>query len=162
MILRLAQPEDAGVVAEMLRRLAKDLGDADFVSSERSVQEHGFGPQAHFQSILAERDGAPQGLALFLRHYSTTYALPGVYVQDLWVSPDQRGSGLGQRLLAAVAEHAARTWNAGYLGLTVNHSNPGAARFYARLGFVHRGNDAPLMLKEVAFCDLVSMKAGPA
>ena len=162
MILRLARPEDSGAVAEMLWRLAEDLDDTEFVSTERSVREHGFGPQPHFHSILAEQDGRPRGLALFIRHYSTTRAIPGVYVQDLWVAPDHRGDGLGQRLLEAVAAHASQAWNAGYLALTVHHDNPSAARFYDRLGFVPRVNDAPLMLKDTAFHEMVSSSEGDA
>ena len=59
--------------------------------------------------MIARQDGKPVGLALFFFEFSTWRGRPGVYVQDLYVAADMRGTGLGRRLLEAVAARAART-----------------------------------------------------
>ena len=161
--IRLAGSGDAGAIAWMLGQLAQELGDGSvFSSTEETVRHHGFGPQASFETMIADTIDAPQGMALFFRHFSTTRGLAGVYVQDLWIAPGSRGAGLGQRLLASVADHAARGWDAQYLALTVHRGNPGAARFYQRLGFRTHEDDAPMSLTGPAFLDLVSQAGGAA
>jgi GNAT superfamily N-acetyltransferase len=153
--IRVARADDAGHITWMLKQLAIELGDGTvFASTESTIRRHGFGPDASFSTMLAETDGAPQGLALYFRHFSTTRGLPGVYVQDLWIAPEQRGARLGTRLLATVAENAAHAWEAAYLTLSVYHDNPAAAQFYSRLGFAAHQNDAPMSLTGPAFKDL--------
>jgi GNAT superfamily N-acetyltransferase len=53
----------------------------------------------------------------------------------LWVDKSQRGTGLGRRLLAAVRDEMAARWGGSFLRLNYYADNPGAAEFYARLGF---------------------------
>ena len=134
--IRLATPGDATAIAGMLARLAGELGEGDhFSTTAQTIAAHGFGPDPAFHAFIAGPQEAPSGLALFFRHFSTLRGAPGAYVQDLWVAGEARSQRLGQRLLAAVADHAARAWGARYLALTVHDTNPGATRFYDRLGF---------------------------
>lgn len=137
----------------MLGRLAGELGDGVATTAD-TVAQYGFGPDPRFQSLIAVAGQTPVGLALFFPHFSTTRALPGVYVQDLWVDANARGCGLGAHLLGAVSTHAASAWGAQYLALTVYESNPGAHRFYRRLGFVGNDLDRPMSLTGAAFRDL--------
>ena len=155
--IRLASADDAEMVAGMLTQLAADLGDSDvFRSTVDTIRQYGPGGSGAFQAYVATQGGQPAGLALFFPHFSTTRAAPGVYVQDLWVGADTRGSGLGKRLLASVASHAAQAWRAQYLALTVYHSNPDARRFYDRLGFQAHANDQPVALTGKGFTDLTA------
>lgn len=153
--IRPAGPEDAAVVAGLLGRLAEYLGDAEvFATTADTVRRYGFGPEAQFSCLLAWQGQSPVGLALYFPHFSTTRGLPGVYVQDLFVEPEMRGAGLGEALLAGVAAHAAQAWEAGYIKLSVHHGNPGAERFYDRLGFAVQGHDQPLILEPAGFAAL--------
>jgi GNAT superfamily N-acetyltransferase len=154
MSIRAATPDDATAIATMLARLADETGDgARFASTPDTIRAYGFGPEAYFHTLIAERDGAPAGLALYFRHFSTTRAQPGVYVQDLWVAPEARGAHLGARLLAAVAAAARAAWGARYLALTTHGANHPARAFYTRLGFEPQG-DTPMMLDGGAFASL--------
>ncbi len=135
MTIRSATPADVESIAEMLRRLAEETGDsARFASTPETIRTHGFGDAPLFETLLAERQGTPAGMALFFPHFSTTLGAPGVYVQDLWVAPEARGSGIGAVLLAAVARRAKTGWGATYLALSRHVHNDGAAAFYVRLG----------------------------
>ncbi len=154
---RLASPEDAADIAGMLALLADDLGDGDiFSSTAETIRQYGFGPDAMFQSVIAEKDGRSIGFALFFRHFSTTRAQPGIYVQDLWVHPEARGVYVGQHLLTEVSRYGAAHWRATYIALSVHADNAGATRFYQRLGFEAHTTDLPMALKGQAFQDILN------
>lgn len=141
--IRLAGPEDAETIAQMLASLASDLGDgARFASTPDSIRRDGFSADPLFSVMIA----GGVGLSLFFPHYSTTRGRPGVYVQDLWVAPAARGQDLGRRLLAATAAHAAQNWGAAYMALTTHGHNAAARGFYRRLGFVAADGDVPMYL----------------
>ncbi len=153
--IRLASPEDAESIATMLRLLAGELGDGEaFASTEETVRTHGFGHAPSFATLIAETAREHVGMALFFHHYSTTRGQRGVFVQDLWVEIAHRGTGLGKRLLAAVAAYTAQAWRAEYLALTVYRDNPDAARLYQRLGFIARPNDVSMSLSGDGFVAL--------
>jgi GNAT superfamily N-acetyltransferase len=65
-----------------------------------------FGPRPYAEVLIGEIDGAPQGFALFFHNFSTFEGRPGIYLEDLFVRPDARGSGLGKALLAYLAKLA--------------------------------------------------------
>lgn len=62
------------------------------------------GGQPALFGIVAEVDGEVAGMALWFLNYSTWRGRHGVYLEDLYVSPEFRGRGLGKALLAALAE----------------------------------------------------------
>jgi GNAT superfamily N-acetyltransferase len=122
-VVRRAGATDAEVLASLARALNVQQGDpvADF--TQEVVLRDGFGPAPLFEAWLAEVEGQAMGYALVVSHaYETGYAQAGVYVQDLFVSPEARHRGLGRALMAAVAADtrarglrflwwASRTWN---------------------------------------------------
>ena len=94
---------------------------------------------------------AGQGsLALYSPVFSTVIGGAGAYVSDLRVAPDARATGLGRRLLAAVAADASERWGAIYLTLAVYDDSPGARAFYDRLGFAAVDGQARLSLDPAA------------
>ncbi len=152
----LAETSDAACVARCLALLADDLGDGDvFASTDETIARHGFGPRPLFYALLSGERQDPDAMALFFPHFSTTRGCAGAYVQDLWVAEPARGRRLGQALLAEVARFAAREWQASYLMLSVHDDNPGAARFYQRLGFEIGGGVSSFSLTGDAFGGLV-------
>ena len=139
----------------MLTRLAEETGDKDrFRCRMGDIREHGFGERSLFHCLVASRQKCNLGLALFFPVFSTTRGRPGVYLQDLWVSPDCRDEGLGARMLHQVIGTAAQLWQAGYLELMVHGHNSGAERFYRRHGFIERSHDRHLTLDGDAFAAL--------
>lgn len=92
-----------------------------------------FGPAPALFGHVAEVDGAVVGCALWFRNFSTWRGVHGVYLEDLYVRPEHRGSGLGRDLLARLAavcvEH-------GYARLewAVLDWNTPAVDFYRALG----------------------------
>ncbi len=65
-----------------------------------------FGARPMAEVLIGEIDGEAQGFALFFHNFSTFEGRPGVYLEDLFVAPQARGSGLGKALLARLAQLA--------------------------------------------------------
>ena len=86
-------------------------------------------------ALVAEADGATVGYALYFLNFSTWEGVHGIYLEDLYVKPEQRGSGLGKALLTALAEIAV---NRGYARVewSVLDWNQPSIDFYRRLGAV--------------------------
>ena len=55
-----------------------------------------------FQGLMAEQDGTPIGLTHFLFHRHCWRVENVIYLQDLYVDPEVRGTGAGRALIEAV------------------------------------------------------------
>ncbi len=96
---------------------------------------HLFGPHLAAEVIVAESQAALLGMALFFTSFSTFLGRPGIYLEDLFVIPEQRGRGIGRALLERLAR-VARERDAGRLEWSVLDWNTGAIRFYESMGAV--------------------------
>jgi GNAT superfamily N-acetyltransferase len=97
------------------------------------VRRHGFGPRRYFETLICRRGRTPVGFALYFFTYSTFMARPTLYLEDLFVLPDERGRGAGRALLRALARIAVRR-GCGRMEWAVLDWNAPAIRFYKRLG----------------------------
>lgn len=105
--VREATLEDVPDVLRLIRALATYERDPDSVeTSEDDLRTWLFGADPVAEVLVAELDGAVVGMALWFRTYSTWTGLPGIHLEDLFVDPAARGSGLGRALLAALARIA--------------------------------------------------------
>jgi GNAT superfamily N-acetyltransferase len=94
-----------------------------------------FGPQPAAYALVAESDEQVVGFALYFRNFSTWEGVHGIYLEDLYVMPEYRGSGLGKALLSSLAGLAV---DRGYARLewAVLDWNQPAIDFYSSLGAV--------------------------
>ena len=160
-VIRDAIEADARAIHEMVVALAGEIGKADAVTSEpEAIRRHGFGAERAFEALIAERDGRPVGLALYFYEFSTWRGRRGVYLQDLFVAKEVRASGVGKRLVAALAERAAGR-GADYMKLAVEATNHSAAMFYKGLGFEERTSERTFVLADGAFHVLATNSGRP-
>lgn len=153
-IIRPAVPSDAEAIVVLLRDLARGLGLEDKIRcTAEDLRRHGFGPAPAFHGLVAEQAAAAVGVCLWFASFSTFRGEPGLYVQDLYVAPSQRGTGLGRRLLAA-ASAAGRAQGATHLRLSVETGNDGAQRFYAAAGLHWQDTERIFLADGRAFSDL--------
>ncbi|MGH7334504.1 MAG: GNAT family N-acetyltransferase, partial [Candidatus Rokuibacteriota bacterium] len=133
MRVRLAQPADAAILAEMANDLNAHVGIHDRPFTPETIRADGFGPQAGFSALVAELEGAVVGYAFFAMGYNTDVAARSMWLHDLFVAPAARRCGVGSALMAAVAWETTR---AGAVSLEwgVHSANTGALEFYRRLG----------------------------
>jgi GNAT superfamily N-acetyltransferase len=103
--IRPATPADLPLIAQFIRDLADYEKLAHEVRfDEAKLGEKLFGPRPYAEVVIGEIDGSPQGFALFFHNFSTFEGRPGIYLEDLFVRPEARGSGLGKVLLAHLAK----------------------------------------------------------
>jgi GNAT superfamily N-acetyltransferase len=134
--LRRATEADVPTVLELIRGIAEyeRLGH-EVEATEALLRTHGFGPRPIFEAILAEADGRALGFALYFFTFSTFKARPTLYLEDLFVRPEQRGRGIGRRLLVQLARIAVER-DCGRMEWSVLDWNTPARDFYFKLGAV--------------------------
>lgn len=132
--IRLATPADLPLIADLIRGLAEYEKLAHEVRFDEAVLGAKlFGPRPYAEVIIGEVDGAAQGFALFFHNFSTFEGKPGVYLEDLFVRPEARGSGLGKALLSRLAAIAVER-DCARLEWSVLDWNEPAIGFYKKLG----------------------------
>jgi GNAT superfamily N-acetyltransferase len=132
-VIRAAEPEDVDVLHRFIVELAETEQFPGQVSARpQDVAEALFGARPVAEAVVATIDGGPAGFALFYPTYSTILGRPGIHLEDLYVRPEHRGAGLGQALLAHLAELAVQR-GCGRLEWWVLRTNEHALRFYRRL-----------------------------
>lgn len=102
--IRFATSADLPLIASLIRALA----DYEMLAHEVRFDEAVlgaklFGPRPYAEVLIGEIDGVAQGFALFFHNFSTFEGKPGIYLEDLFVRPEARGSGLGKALLSHLA-----------------------------------------------------------
>ena len=132
--IRPATPADLPLIAQLIRDLAEYEKLAHEVRFDEAVLgQKLFGARPYAEVVIGELDGAPQGFALFFHNFSTFEGKPGIYLEDLFVRPDARGSGLGKALLSHLAMLAVER-DCARLEWSVLDWNEPAIGFYEKLG----------------------------
>jgi GNAT superfamily N-acetyltransferase len=135
--IRWATENDAALIVHFIRALA--IFEKEPVEqvriTEADVRRDGFGEHRRFEVLIGEVDRKPVGFALFFPNYSTWEGKPGLYIEDIFVDESMRGTGIGRKLIAAVAK-IAQSRGCARIDLAVLNWNP-ARGFYNRLGFRH-------------------------
>ncbi|GAB3284340.1 GNAT family N-acetyltransferase [Parahaliea aestuarii] len=132
--IRPATPQDVGLIRHFVRELAeyeKALEEAK--ASEQDFHQALFSDNPKVWSVICEIDSEPAGFALYFFNYSTWTGKHGLFLEDLYVSPEYRGSGAGKALLKHLAQIAVQSdcrrfeWN-------VLDWNQSAIDFYESFG----------------------------
>ena len=132
--IRRATPRDAALILKMIRGLAEYERLAHQMEATVSqIRRHGFGRRRYFEALICRRGRTPIGFALYFFTYSTFVGRPTLYLEDLFVLPEERGRGAGKALLSSLARIAVRR-GCGRLEWAVLDWNEKAFRFYRRLG----------------------------
>ncbi len=92
-----------------------------------------FGPRPAAEAVVAEVQGAVVAFALFFHNFSTFLGKPGLYLEDLYVQPAQRGAGLGKALLKHLGALAVAR-GCGRFEWSVLDWNVNAIRLYESMG----------------------------
>jgi GNAT superfamily N-acetyltransferase len=132
--LRAAAPRDLEAIVALIAELAEfeQLAHLLDVTPDK-LEPHLFGERPVVECVVGEVDGAVVAFALFFTNFSTFLARPGLYLEDLYVRPAYRGSGLGRALLEHLGRLAAER-GCGRFEWSVLDWNANAIAFYERLG----------------------------
>ncbi|HTB19993.1 MAG TPA: GNAT family N-acetyltransferase [Bryobacteraceae bacterium] len=131
-----ATPGDVPVILDFIRQLAEyEKLSHMVVATEENIHQHVFGANPVAEVLLAYWEEAPVGFALYFRNFSTFLGQAGIYLEDLFVEPAQRGKGIGKALLARLAKIALER-GYGRVEWAVLDWNTPSIEFYRSLGAV--------------------------
>lgn len=134
--IRPARVSDVPLILRLVRELAEFERAPDaVVATESMLQAALFGEHPAAEVLIAEIDGASVAFALFFQNFSTWTGRPGIYLEDLYVTPDARGAGVGTALLRHIAGIALDR-GCGRFEWSVLDWNEPAIRFYRSMGAV--------------------------
>ena len=132
--IRPARPADAALIVGYIRGLAEYERMLDEVKvTEADIAAALFGDAPRAFCDIAEADGAPVGFALWFYNFSTFEGRFGIYLEDIFVVPEARGTGAGLSLMRRLAERC-RDEGLARLEWAVLDWNALAIGFYDRLG----------------------------
>jgi GNAT superfamily N-acetyltransferase len=105
--IRAAVEEDAPLILQLIKELAEyEKLSHEVVATEDTLRKSLFGERRFAEAVIGEVESEPAGFALFFHNFSTFLGRPGIYLEDLYVRPEFRGSGLGRALLVYLARLA--------------------------------------------------------
>lgn len=132
--IRFATEEDVPLILAFVRELAEYERLAhEVVATEESLRDSLFGERRVAEVLLGYVEDEPAAFALFFHNFSTFLGKPGIYLEDLYVRPEHRGSGIGRAMLAHLARLAVQR-GCGRLEWWVLDWNNPAIGFYRKLG----------------------------
>src|SRR4051794_11319131 len=103
--IRVARPGEAGLVCNFIRKLAEYERKLDEITATvADIDAVLFSPSPRAFCDIAEWDGRPVGFALWFYNISSFHGRHGIYLEDLYVEPEQRGKGIGKALLVNLAK----------------------------------------------------------
>lgn len=139
--IRLASADDAEKIQLLVVDLAEATGELNGISSSADDFRRALsGPDPAIHAFIVERNLEPVGVAIFFLTFSTWRGNQGVYLQDIYLCADSRGTGAGRRLLAKVAAWAVER-GADHLRLSVDNDNDSAQAFYESIGMTYRSKE---------------------
>lgn len=101
--IRPATRADVPQIFAFIRELAEFEREPDAVLATESMLENALFEEHSAEVLMAEIDGTPAAFALFFHNFSTWEGKKGLYLEDLYVTPDARGKGVGTALLKHLA-----------------------------------------------------------
>src|SRR6202158_3848798 len=132
--IRPGEKADVSLIADLIRDRARfEKLENEVRMTEELLAENLFGQHRYAETLIAEDAGNPIGFALFFHTFSTFLGKPGLYLEDLFVVPEQRSHGVGRALLSQLARIALER-DCGRLEWAVLNWNGEAIKFYERLG----------------------------
>jgi len=132
--IRPAIPSDAALIHAFITDLAiYEKAAHEVLASVADIEHSLFAEGSPAHALICSRDGVPIGYAVYFFSYSTWLGRQGLYLEDLYIAPEQRGGGAGKQLLRHLAQLAS-TRGCARLEWSVLDWNEPAIQFYQSLG----------------------------
>jgi len=132
--IRPAHVEDVPIILELIRDLATyERAPDEVTATEEQLIDVLFGERPAAEVLIAFEGKSAVGFAVYFYNFSTWLGQPGLYLEDLFVKPENRGKGYGRALLIELAK-IARDRKCGRMEWAVLDWNEPAIKFYRALG----------------------------
>lgn len=132
--IREAEVEDSPLILRFIKELAiYEKAEDQVEATVESIEESIFGSDSTTHAIICLIDGEPVGFAVYFFNYSTWLGKNGLYLEDLYISPEHRKIGVGKALLKHLAQTAVSK-GCGRFEWSVLDWNEPAIDFYRSIG----------------------------
>lgn len=157
--IRQAKPADSALILRFIKDLAVyEKAEKEVVATLADIQRSLFSEGAAAHALICEIDADPVGFAVYFFNYSTWLGKNGLYLEDLFVSPEHRGKGAGKALLRHLAR-VALSKDCGRFEWSVLDWNEPAIKFYQSIGAVPQPEWVGYRLSGTALEDLATGRA---
>jgi GNAT superfamily N-acetyltransferase len=133
--IRKAERQDVPLLLEFIKGIARYAKMEDEVIASPDVLEREMFDEHRAEAVFAVVDGREVGFALYFYNFSTFIGHSGLYLEDLFVWPEDRGKGYGKALLLHLAK-IAREHHCGRMEWMSLDWNKPSNDFYRSLGAV--------------------------
>lgn len=132
--IRPATPDDTALILQFVRELAAyEKAEHEVLATPEHLQRTLFCPRPAVFGLICSDGATPVGFAVYFSNYSTWQGQHGLYLEDLYVSPNARGQGAGKALLQHLAAIAVDR-GCGRFEWSVLDWNTPSIQFYESLG----------------------------
>lgn len=132
--IRPATPDDAELILRFITELAiYEKAEHEVKTDAAGIRDSLFADGSTAHGLICEHNGQPIGYAVYFFNYSTWLGKHGLYLEDLYVSPEARGLGAGKALLRHLAQLAVAR-DCGRFEWSVLDWNTPAIDFYQSFG----------------------------
>jgi len=132
--IRKATRDDVPFIFNFIKELAiYEKAEHEVVTSEADIEKSIFSDSSTVYANMAFLDNEPVGFSVYFYNYSTWLGKNGLYLEDLYVSSNHRGLGVGKALLKHLAKTAVKN-DCGRFEWSVLDWNTPAIDFYNSIG----------------------------
>lgn len=132
--IRQATVEDSDLILRFVTELAiYEKAENEVIATVADIKNSLFGPDSATKAVICNLNNEPIGFAVYFFNYSTWLGKHGLYLEDLYVSPEYRSAGAGKALLKHLA-NIALSKNCGRFEWSVLDWNEPAIQFYQSIG----------------------------
>ena len=132
--IRHAEESDVPLILWFVKELANyEKLSHEVIATKEDFRQYLFGEKQFAEVVIGENHSNPVGYALYFYNFSTFTGRPGIYLEDLYVKPEERGKGFGKALLAYLAKLAVDQKCGRYEWAVLDWNEP-SINFYESIG----------------------------
>ena len=99
LVIRPALRTDAQQILDFITELAEyERARDEVLATPQDIERSLFDAGSTVHCLMAEREGRAIGFAIYFYSYSTWLGRNGIYLEDLYITPNDRGDGAGRRI----------------------------------------------------------------
>lgn len=132
--IRKATIKDSNLILNFVKELARyEKAEHEVLATEEHIKDSLFGSEPATHALICEKGSCPVGFAVYFFNYSTWLGKHGLYLEDLYVTPTERGNGAGKTIFKHLAQIAVKN-DCGRFEWSVLDWNEPAIHFYESFG----------------------------
>lgn len=134
LIIKQAKEEDVPLILSFIKKIAEyEKLSHEVIATEEILRESLFGEKPSAEVVFGYLNNEPVAYAVYFYNFSTFIGKKGLYLEDLFVLPELRGSGIGKKMLIYLIKKSVEE-NCGRMEWAVLDWNEPAIKFYKSLG----------------------------